>query len=214
MNGGGHLAAYGKNAEQKDVEQYFIKVGYMKPYYHKQYWFGLSSTVQTYPKFKWKDPKVTALDASGAYSNWGIMMPQNKKEPYALFPPELCGAANFSMMSMSVAGWADANCNNAFTFMCKIRAYDSYPDCETTSTGVQVCFNARPSTFGEAMAVCGQQCGHPASYTSQAEQYEVENIYISNVSCRCHCQPISPLTNCSCSLWLGLYLDHFLVPQG
>jgi hypothetical protein len=181
MNGGGHLASYGKLAEQKEVEQHYISRGLLLPHFHKQYWLGLSSTTKTYPKFRWKDPKVLALDAPGAYVNWGIMVPQNKKEPFAIRPPELCGAANFSEMSMGVGGWSDSNCNNAFAFVCKIRSFDSYPDCEVTSSGVQVCFNARPATFDEAESVCAKQCGHLVSYTTQAEQYEVENIYISNV---------------------------------
>jgi hypothetical protein len=181
MNGGGHLAAYGKLSEQKDAEQYYIGKGLLLPFFHRQYWIGLSSTTKTYPRFRWKDPKVPTLDAPGAYVNWGIMTPQNKKEPFALFPPELCGAANFTQMSMGVGGWSDSNCNNAFAFMCKIRSFDSYPDCEVTSGGVQVCFNARPATFDEAESVCASQCGHVVSYTTQAEQYEVENVYISNV---------------------------------
>lgn len=60
QNGGGHLASYGSLGEQKDVETHFIKRGLLLPKWHRWYWFGLSSTAQTYPKFTWKDFKVQA----------------------------------------------------------------------------------------------------------------------------------------------------------
>jgi hypothetical protein len=58
MNGGGHLASYATLAEQKEVELNFTRRGLLLPFFHRQYWFGLSSTSATYPKFAWKDFKV------------------------------------------------------------------------------------------------------------------------------------------------------------
>ncbi len=60
LNGGGHLASYAALSEQKEVEQHFIKRGLLLPFFHRQYWFGLSSTGNTYPNFIWKDFKIQA----------------------------------------------------------------------------------------------------------------------------------------------------------
>ena len=50
---GGHLATYASQAEQTEVEQYYIKAGYIIPTFHQFYWLSLSSNYMDYPDFSW-----------------------------------------------------------------------------------------------------------------------------------------------------------------
>jgi hypothetical protein len=59
---GGHLASYLSRQEQSEVEQYYIKAGYLFPTFHEFYWFGYQATSRTWPAFKWLDPTVQRKD--------------------------------------------------------------------------------------------------------------------------------------------------------
>jgi hypothetical protein len=50
---GGHLAIYTSLAEQVEVEQYYVKQGYMFPTYTLSYWIGLRSNRTGWPAFDW-----------------------------------------------------------------------------------------------------------------------------------------------------------------
>jgi hypothetical protein len=50
---GGHLASYSSSAEQAEVEQFYIKKGYILPGFHKLYWMSLTSDYMLYPEFRW-----------------------------------------------------------------------------------------------------------------------------------------------------------------
>ncbi len=69
------------------------------------------------------DMRRSLADTLGAYKNWGIYQPGGRSEPFIPSggPPELCGAGNFTQLSMSVAGWSNSQCTNKFIIMCKIR---------------------------------------------------------------------------------------------
>jgi hypothetical protein len=50
---GGHLATYASQAEQTEVEQFYIKAGYIIPSFHQFYWLSLASNYMDYPDFTW-----------------------------------------------------------------------------------------------------------------------------------------------------------------
>jgi hypothetical protein len=49
---GGHLATYGTDAEQREVEQHFLSANFFIPSCHQAYWIGYKATT-------W--PNITAL---------------------------------------------------------------------------------------------------------------------------------------------------------
>ena len=79
---GAYLATYLNQAEQADVESYYINNGYIMPSFHKAYWLGLSAdgaivnqatgkNLQAVPKmvnWQWMDGKVFS---SFTYQHWG-----------------------------------------------------------------------------------------------------------------------------------------------
>ena len=52
---GGHLAWYLTAAEQYDVEQFYIRNGYLLPKFHEFYWIGLATLRGQHPEFSWTD---------------------------------------------------------------------------------------------------------------------------------------------------------------
>jgi hypothetical protein len=50
---GGHLVTYASVTEQSEVEQFYIKGGYIIPLFHKFYWTSLRSNYMDYPDFGW-----------------------------------------------------------------------------------------------------------------------------------------------------------------
>jgi hypothetical protein len=41
QDNGGNLASYGSLAEHREVEQHFVKAGFLFPTFHKHYWLGV-----------------------------------------------------------------------------------------------------------------------------------------------------------------------------
>jgi hypothetical protein len=75
--------------------------------------------VDSRPRFKSLDPSVVLNDT--AYQHWGTFRPGGLPEPNNMRPPEDCAVGNFSeAWDDGVAGWADAQCNGNYTFICKI----------------------------------------------------------------------------------------------
>jgi hypothetical protein len=52
---GGHLAWYLSAAEQYDVEQFYIRGGYLLPKFHEFYWIGFATLRGQHPEFSWTD---------------------------------------------------------------------------------------------------------------------------------------------------------------
>jgi hypothetical protein len=52
---GGHLAWYLTAAEQYDVEQFYIRGGYLLPKFHEFYWIGFATLRGQHPEFSWTD---------------------------------------------------------------------------------------------------------------------------------------------------------------
>jgi hypothetical protein len=40
---------------QAEVEDYYVRRGYLIPNYHKVYWMGLTTNATTWPRFTWLD---------------------------------------------------------------------------------------------------------------------------------------------------------------
>jgi hypothetical protein len=53
--------------EQAEVEQYYVRAGYLFPTYyeHEFYWFGYKTTSARWPTFEWMDPTVQRRDKWG-----------------------------------------------------------------------------------------------------------------------------------------------------
>jgi hypothetical protein len=99
------------------VEQYYISEGQLFPLYHQVYWNGLRA--QSWPRFSWID-NVTPMPSGANYRHWGTYQPGNVAEPNSLVPGENCGVSNFTESYGNVWGWADANCDNEFPFICEV----------------------------------------------------------------------------------------------
>jgi hypothetical protein len=70
---GGHLVAYGSEAEQRSVENYFYNAGFLFPTFHVQYWTGLVAKSVRAPNvgsFYWTDGSVKP-PAPETYQRWG-----------------------------------------------------------------------------------------------------------------------------------------------
>jgi hypothetical protein len=51
---GGHLASWNSQAEQTEVEGYWIKAGLLLPLFHKAYWIGaVIGDEDMWPNFRW-----------------------------------------------------------------------------------------------------------------------------------------------------------------
>jgi hypothetical protein len=114
---GGHLIGLGSLEEQHEVEEYYINDGQLFPLYHQVYWNGLRA--QSWPRFSWID-NVTPMPSGSNYRQWGTYQPGNIAEPNSLVPGENCGVSNHTQSYGNVWGWADANCDNEFPFICEI----------------------------------------------------------------------------------------------
>jgi hypothetical protein len=119
---GGHLASWNSQAEQTEVEGYWIKAGLLLPLFHKAYWIGaVIGDEDMWPNFRWLD-SLPGPNASGVYQHWGYYMPQNIIEPNNMFGQENCGAANASQTYSDAWGWMDINCNIRMPFMCRLNS--------------------------------------------------------------------------------------------
>ena len=49
------------------MEQYFIKTGYLYPYFHKDYWMGLQTNSINWPSYKWLDAQSKPPLTSGSF---------------------------------------------------------------------------------------------------------------------------------------------------
>jgi hypothetical protein len=115
----------------------------------------------------------------------GSYQPQNdpsipEPEPNNKFGSEYCLAANYSQGYGTPFGWAytDLQCSSMLVPLCKIRPAGGVPLIYYKS-------NATLSTFALASdvvnasvaeAACSELGGHLATYASEAEQYEVEQV--------------------------------------
>jgi hypothetical protein len=121
---GGHLIGLGSLEEQEEVESYYVNQGQLFPHYHQVYWNGLKA--QSWPRFSWID-NVTPMPSGSNYRHWGTYQPGNIAEPNSLVPGENCGVCNYTQSYGNAWGWADANCDNEFAFLCKIPSEQRSP---------------------------------------------------------------------------------------
>jgi hypothetical protein len=118
---------------QNDVEQFYIRNGYLLPSFHRSYWIGYQTSTPGV-----KPPNFTTVDMTLDRSRyrqyrWGTYFENGKAsaEPNNIMNPEFCVVANFSMTfgSPPAWGWADQSCGQRFPFMC--RNYSEWHDLAT-----------------------------------------------------------------------------------
>jgi hypothetical protein len=52
---GGHLASWNSQAEQTEIENYWVGAGLLLPLFHKMYWMGAYLTDEDiWPGFRWR----------------------------------------------------------------------------------------------------------------------------------------------------------------
>ena len=107
---GGHLVTWSSLDEQLEVEQHFVKQGYLLPKFHRGYWTGLRAN--QWPNFYWLD-----ATARSNFKNWGVWADGSSEPKDRL---KTCGAGNYSLLTRGTWGWSGENCNTALPFMCRL----------------------------------------------------------------------------------------------
>ena len=167
---GGHLVTWSSLDEQSEVEQYFIRQGYMLPKYHRGYWLGLRAS--QWPTFQWLD----ATAARTSYQHWG-QLPDGSREPKQRL--STCGAGNYSLVEASAWGWSGENCNRALPYMCRLLKPGNITIPSNLTGNVFTLMTVTVSN-SRAEALCNDIGGHLAAYVSQEEQAEMEYAFINS----------------------------------
>ena len=98
--------------------------GQLVPRFHKFYWMGLRTGMDSWPKFRWLDPYVPDMSASNGYKNWGSSTADDGSftlEPSN--PSMLCGGGNWVMQrgSPPAWGWAGDDCSALHVYICRVQ---------------------------------------------------------------------------------------------
>ena len=155
---------------QSEVEQYFVKEGYLLPKYHQGYWLGLRAA--QWPTFQWID--VTAGQSN--YKHWG-QLPDGSYEPKHRL--NTCGAGNYSLLDLSAWGWSGENCNRALPYMCRILKPGNIT-IPSNITGNVFTLMSIKVNHAKAEALCNDIGGHLTAYASQEEQTEMEFAFLAS----------------------------------
>ncbi len=105
------------------MENYFLNARrYFLPGCHEGYWMGYRAAQGAWGKWRQLDKTVNST-----YTHFGMFNytgPGNTNlsipEPNGKARNEMCLMANYSQAYNGSFGWADANCNNKYIFMCRI----------------------------------------------------------------------------------------------
>ena len=105
------------------MENFFLNVRrYYLPGCHEGYWMGYRAAQGAWGKWKQLDKTVNST-----YRHFGMLNytgPGNSNltspEPNGKTKNEMCLMANYTQAYNGSFGWADANCNNKYIFMCRI----------------------------------------------------------------------------------------------
>jgi hypothetical protein len=90
---GGHLAAFTAIDEQLEVEQYYVRGGWLFPCVGQSYWIGLvTKDAKTWPSFGWTDQMVPR-PSGRTYLNWGSNPNTNDTEPDNRYATTAVGGA-------------------------------------------------------------------------------------------------------------------------
>jgi hypothetical protein len=121
---GGRLASWSTQAEQYEVELFYLSNGYLITNFHKSYWMGLISTPADPTYFTWVDG-TPAPGIDRRYAHWGKLRMSDRNAPRIPEPnnvngDESCAVCNSSMAYGPSWGWADTSCNHTFPAICKI----------------------------------------------------------------------------------------------
>ncbi len=105
------------------VENFFLNTRrYYLPGCHEGYWLGLRAEQGAWGRWRQLDKTINS-----SYTHWGRLNytgPGNVNmsilEPNGRARNEMCLLANYSQAYDGGFGYADANCNNKYIFMCRI----------------------------------------------------------------------------------------------
>jgi hypothetical protein len=128
---------------------------------------------------------LPAVPSSKNYEHWGLYAPDSNpanrmREPNNVNFPEYCAVANYTEAfgKPSAWGWADTRCNSTRApFICRRPGSDGYH--YNSTTGGTFLLNVSYQGFAAAQQTCKDNGGHLASFSSEAEQAEVEKYYAS-----------------------------------
>jgi hypothetical protein len=145
----------------------------------------MQTTYTEWPEWRTLDATVPAPGEPNAYDHWSpnsagkLQLPK----PQGVKLREFCGLGNFTASFQNACGWGMAQCAQKLVSICKVKLPDpnAPPYKFVSSSGVAFNFHNSPMNFAEAEAVCSKECGHLASYSSLAEQNEVEQGLIMAV---------------------------------
>ncbi len=119
---GGSLVTYHAAAKQQEVEAEFRRRSALAATQGEVYWMGLRVLpYEGWPYFGWvlQDGSYQKLRNS-SFQNWGTFKPGRRREPNNIFPPEMCGGANFTEMVDGLYGWVDARCDMMLASICEV----------------------------------------------------------------------------------------------
>jgi hypothetical protein len=183
---GGHLVIHEDIFEQEHVERYFLDMGFLLPGYHRLYWMGLqvpATSSTRWPNFTWVDQNQAIYNLD--YQNWGYLLHRSgfkQLEPNNLVPVEMCAGANVTVMMENpggwAGGWADHNCSEAYVSICEFQVPKASEPYTSQLTGATYVFNEMPLTAAKAEAACNAMGSRLASFSSLAEQAEVERYFM------------------------------------
>jgi hypothetical protein len=194
QNTGGFLATYWEVADQVETETYFLKPNMLNPIYYWRYWMGLNTTNWNPNTFFWQDGFTPGpVKSQGHYTNWGTYRDfwnpdLTTQEPDNMFPPELCGTAdyremrsvgNVSGVESQAFGWADNNCTANWPYICKYLPPPLIMEYNSPSFNKTYILNTARLSNNDAEQFCRDNGGHMASYAAAAEQNEVEAYFVA-----------------------------------
>jgi hypothetical protein len=184
---GGHLVIHENIFEQQHVERYFLDNGFLLPGYHQLYWMGLQvplALTTRWPNFTWVDQNQAIYNLN--YQNWGYLLHRSgfkQLEPNNLVPVEMCAGSNVTVMMENpggwAGGWADHNCTERYVSICEFKRPSSLSNAFTSQvSGATYVFNQMTLNAPRAEAACNALGARLASFSSLAEQAEVERYFV------------------------------------
>jgi hypothetical protein len=191
QSSGGFLTTFWEPADQVETETYFLKPTMLNPIYYWRYWIGLSTPSWNPNTFAWQDgftPGPSRL--KGDYLNWGTYVDFwnpaiTAVEPDNQFNPELCGTADYREMKTVIVGnstaqafgWADNNCTASWPYVCKYLPPPIVMTYYSPTFNKTYVLNTTRMNNNDAEQFCRDNGGHMASWSSAAEQNEVEEYF-------------------------------------
>jgi hypothetical protein len=185
---------------QAEVEQHYADLGYLLPSFHQGYWLGYHNPSKDGTTWQWVDHTLASLNGttapasagsaspstSSSYTHWGTPQQSSSSTSRAAEPnnaagDEFCALASFPLAygpppRPVAAGWADTTCSQPHLAMCRLLPSTTY-SFTSGSSGTVYLLRTEAVQFQAAEQYCNDAGGHVVSYSSAAEQREVEGFF-------------------------------------